>query len=859
MAPPSPTYTPLADPDASPDPNLSPDPAAADPNRDLALLGPEGAALLGRPGSEYLPAPSIMSRDSTRLSMLGGTPVMGGEHRDSWGSGVGLAGAEAGIAGASAGRRASPTRSQSGLAQHSALGWNNTDNDRLSVSDEDEEQGHITPAVAAIGAGGSGAGALSEKPRWADKSGDGKKRGRKWLWALLALGLLALIALGIGLGVGLTRNKSNKDGSAAADNSNGDADSTSTGANGDKSESATATATSASATASATPTTGTMGSLITMDDGTTFTYENTFGGKWVWDAADPFNNEAQVNSWTPALNQNWTWGKDKAFGVNLGGWLVTEPFIVPGLYEKYATGADGTTAIDEFTLSQNMGSNLTNIMKEHYDTFITEKDFAEIAAAGLNWVRLPIGFWSIETWDGEPYLERVSWEYVLKAIRWCRKYGLRLNLDLHNVPGSENGWNHSGRQGSVNFLKGVMGTANAQRALDYIRTLAQFISQPEYAPVVQMFGFINEPDGNSIGKGPVGSFYREVHDMIREITGVGEGNGAYLGIHDGFLGISSWYDFLPGADRLLLDHHDYMVFQDQQTGTLDELKKLPCQWWGKSTNTTSSTYGPNVAGEWSAAWNDCGQWLNKVGGGQRYDGTFAGYEGKAVGSCDYWNDYTQWNQSTVDAVQHFVLSSMDAFQNYFFWTWKIGNSTNEVKQPNPFWHYRLGLQAGYIPKDPRDAVGICEADGIEVTEFDGSYSNAWVTGGAGAGTIRASDSSQYPWPPASYTNVPSASMSKLPQYTQTATPITMPAETFTKPGSTETISAGDGWFSAVANDRQNYAAISGCTYPDEYSAADLAIPATACGAGITQPTKRAIITQAPRAPRAQPTPPPGRR
>lgn len=26
---------------------------------------------------------------------------------------------------------------------------------------------------------------------------------------------------------------------------------------------------------------------------------------------------------------------------------------------------------------------------------------------------------------------------VLKAVEWARKYGLRINLDLHSVPGSQ--------------------------------------------------------------------------------------------------------------------------------------------------------------------------------------------------------------------------------------------------------------------------------------------------------------------------------------------------------------------------------------------------------------------------------------
>jgi aryl-phospho-beta-D-glucosidase BglC (GH1 family) len=46
----------------------------------------------------------------------------------------------------------------------------------------------------------------------------------------------------------------------------------------------------------------------------------------------------------------------------------------------------------------------------------TEQDIAEIAGAGLNWIRLPIPFWAIETWPGEPFLAKTSWKYVLQSL-----------------------------------------------------------------------------------------------------------------------------------------------------------------------------------------------------------------------------------------------------------------------------------------------------------------------------------------------------------------------------------------------------------------------------------------------------------
>lgn len=89
--------------------------------------------------------------------------------------------------------------------------------------------------------------------------------------------------------------------------------------------------------------------------------------------------------------------------------------------------------------------------------------------------------------------------YFLKAIQWARKYGIRINLDFHSLPGSQNGWNHSGRLGTINVLNGTMGLANAQRSLDYIRIIAEFISQPQYKDVVTMFGITNEPQASEVG------------------------------------------------------------------------------------------------------------------------------------------------------------------------------------------------------------------------------------------------------------------------------------------------------------------------------------------------------------------------
>ncbi len=69
------------------------------------------------------------------------------------------------------------------------------------------------------------------------------------------------------------------------------------------------------------------------------------------------------------------------------------------------------------------------------------------SAAGLNHVRLPIGFWAYDVSGGEPYIQGQA-EYLDRAIGWAGNHGLKVLIDLHGAPGSQNGFDNSGRRGS---------------------------------------------------------------------------------------------------------------------------------------------------------------------------------------------------------------------------------------------------------------------------------------------------------------------------------------------------------------------------------------------------------------------------
>jgi aryl-phospho-beta-D-glucosidase BglC (GH1 family) len=87
----------------------------------------------------------------------------------------------------------------------------------------------------------------------------------------------------------------------------------------------------------------------------------------------------------------------------------------------------------------NKGINLGGFLsqcehsKEHYDTFITEKDIETIASWGFDHVRLPIDYEVFETDEGEVKPE--GYEKVKEVVEWCANANINIVLDLHKAYG----------------------------------------------------------------------------------------------------------------------------------------------------------------------------------------------------------------------------------------------------------------------------------------------------------------------------------------------------------------------------------------------------------------------------------------
>lgn len=463
--------------------------------------------------------------------------------------------------------------------------------------------------------------------------------------------------------------------------------------------------------------------LDTTDFNLTYTDE-TVGGLPVMGLFSKWDDSAQANKDVPALNKEWgDYAKRPARGVNVGGWLNLEPFITPSFFKRNDLRLG---IIDEWTLCEHLGPTMAKKeLEQHYATFINEQTFKEIRDAGLDHVRIPFGYWAVETYDNEPFVRRVAWRYLLRAIEWCRKYGLRVNLDPHGVPGSQNGWNHSGRQGDIGWLNGTDGTINAERTLEFHKQMATFFAQPRYKNIIAFYGIVNEPKMTALKAQEVNQWTAKAYSVIREA-----GITAPLVFGDGFLGHKNWQGQLSGMPGLVLDVHHYVIFNVGQIVFSHQDKvKYACNGWTDQTKQSmdpSIGFGSVMMAEWSQADTDCTQFLNNVGWGSRWEGTYdTGNELTRVLSpqcptkdgsgppCDCTKanaDPSTYPEPYKKFLKMFAEAQMHSFEygwGWFYWTWKTEAATQ--------WSYKKGMEVGIIPKDARKREFNCDT---EIPAFD---------------------------------------------------------------------------------------------------------------------------------------------
>jgi len=385
------------------------------------------------------------------------------------------------------------------------------------------------------------------------------------------------------------------------------------------------------------------------------------------------------------------YGTQKVKGVNIGGWLVTEPWITPSLYE-----IDDPEVVDEYTLCKSLGRDkATRRLRAHWDSFYTEEDFHTIKSYGLNHVRIPIGYWAFDISDGEPYVQG-QFEYLIKAVGWCRGVGLKVMIDLHGAPGSQNGADNSGKRGDIGWDENP---DYVERTKAVLVKLTNKFSKPEYAQVVAGIQPLNEPAGFK-GKHMVKTvkqFYKDGYDIVRH-SGKHSGDGAptqlLYTIHDACQPMSAWSNFFPSPQyhSVSLDAHLYTVFTDEGSRMTEEERMA--DYCGKIPALKASQAKIwTLVGEFTPAPTDCAPLLNGIGKGARYDGTYAG--STKVGDCrsksGLASSFSKKYKESLGKLFEIQTHVYEHGSGWFMWTFKTEKADD--------WSYDAGVKGGWIPKN----------------------------------------------------------------------------------------------------------------------------------------------------------------
>ncbi|EGG09755.1 family 5 glycoside hydrolase [Melampsora larici-populina 98AG31] len=388
-----------------------------------------------------------------------------------------------------------------------------------------------------------------------------------------------------------------------------------------------------------------------------------------------------------STNTGFEYGKDKIRGVNIGGWLVTESWLTPTLYR---TG--NSKIVDEYTFCQYLGrEEASKRLRAHWDSFYTESDFQAMKSYGLNHVRIPIGYWAFDISGGEPYVQG-QYEYLKQAVEWSRRAGLKVMIDLHGAPGSQNGFDNSGRKGPINWPNDPK---NILRTKQTLAEITKEFSQAKYGNLEAL----NEPAGfaNDGGKtlNTAKQFYHDAYDIVRYPNNETLQSDLLYVVHDSFQPIETWSNSFPSPkyQSVALDTHIYTIFDKISIEKSDDERVATYCAMANSLEKSNQAILTFV-GEFAPSPTDCANSVNHQPSGSRYDGTYTGFQkiGSCIGKSGSRETFSEEYKLSLGRLFEVQTTVYEKASGWIMWTFKAENADDGS--------YDAGVKGGWIPKDP---------------------------------------------------------------------------------------------------------------------------------------------------------------
>ncbi|KAH8834364.1 glycoside hydrolase family 5 protein [Flagelloscypha sp. PMI_526] len=132
----------------------------------------------------------------------------------------------------------------------------------------------------------------------------------------------------------------------------------------------------------------------------------------------------------------------KIYGVNIGGWLIIEPWILPQKWLAMG-GQDcpcqqSSCIATESAFTRAYPSTVDATFSEHWSTWFTSDDINEMKSYGINAVRIPVGYWIIESLVGvQEAFPKGGLRHLQRGLRDLSRVGISVILDHHALPGAQ--------------------------------------------------------------------------------------------------------------------------------------------------------------------------------------------------------------------------------------------------------------------------------------------------------------------------------------------------------------------------------------------------------------------------------------
>ncbi|EJF64330.1 glycoside hydrolase [Dichomitus squalens LYAD-421 SS1] len=226
----------------------------------------------------------------------------------------------------------------------------------------------------------------------------------------------------------------------------------------------------------------------------------------------------------------------KIYGVNLGSWLVLEPWMLPQEWTdmggQICSGPCSECIGSEFSFVEAYPDTADAKFQQHWETWFTQDDVNDLASNGINTVRVPLGYWIIESLVDRKteFFPRGGIKQLQRGLKQLKAAGINAILDHHAPPGVQDA--NQAFTGHCTTDVEFYTPYNYQRALVWTAVMTALSHLDSNFDSVFAIEAVNEPIMDATQTPGYGDFQQNFVQTIRAVEFI-------LGVGDPILDLSA--------------------------------------------------------------------------------------------------------------------------------------------------------------------------------------------------------------------------------------------------------------------------------------------------------------------------------